>query len=154
VSEEATESLTDLMLNFDDYSFNQYLLWDRKPKICIEKAYRPTGGSLSAKQYLDYVLVESKELNLDILQQNRTSPQKIRIYTNSFKRSFPDKFFKKFPLGSHTYFFGKYEDLDVYILFKPNDPDGFCNCSTVNGFVTETVASIFFNEVLLPALSK
>jgi hypothetical protein len=124
------------------------------PKIDIAKAYRPTGDSLEAKQFLDYVLVCSKDLDLKVLQDSRNYPKKLRIYSNSYKRNFPDKFFKKFHLGSHSYFFGKYSDLDIYILFEPIDNDFGCSCSKENAFVNETVADIFLNEILLLGLSK
>jgi hypothetical protein len=124
------------------------------PKIQVAEAYRATGNSLIAKQYLDYVLVRTKGMNLKVLSDSRSNPKKFRIYSNSYKRTFPCKFFKSFNLGSHTYFLGKYGDLDVYILFEPNDHDFGCSCSDANGFVSDTVADIFLNDVLLAALSK
>jgi hypothetical protein len=141
-------------LNFQDLDFKTYLLWDDMPKIQVETAYRLPGNCLEAKQYLDYLLVETKGLDLAVLKDSLENPKKLRIYSNSYKRSFPNKFFKRFKMGSHTYFFGKYSDLDVYILFEPNDLENGCACAEIDTFVTDTVATIFQNEVLLGALSK
>jgi hypothetical protein len=147
-------TLNDIITNEDGYDFTTFMLWDQKPMIQVEKAYRPTGGTISTKQYLDYLLVVSKELDLRVLKDSPENPKKLRIYPKAYQRYFPNKFFSKFPLGSHTYFFGKYEDLDVYILFRPLALNGTCNCSLNDGSVSEAVAEIFLREVILKALTK
>jgi hypothetical protein len=67
-------------------------------------------------------------------------------------------YFKNFSIKGHTYYLGKYDDLDVFIVWEPQDEE-VCdelNCSGESryGAVSTEIADLIFSEIVLKSLGK
>lgn len=143
-----TVFLEEFLVGLNENTMPDLLNWEVKPRLLVKNGIRPPPGSLSARQYLDYLLVKTKRLDLRVIRSTRST---LKFYSQYYQKKFPVKFFNEFDLGSHTFYVGKVKELDLYIVCKPNSD---CECDSSRSSVTEGVANIIFEEIILKSLEK
>jgi hypothetical protein len=160
IDPEPRTTLTEVIRLLGQQHFTDFMRHEPMARIYAETAYRAPKDSLEARQYLDYTLVKTKKLDLRSIRKRSTPQPKIKIYSRSYARRFPNKFFSEFDLRSHTFYFGKYGTSDIYIICKPTtnnfDEENHydCACDTQRDSVPECVADIIMHEIFLKALEK
>lgn len=143
-----TVYLEDFLGGLNENSMQDLLNWEVKPRLLVKNGIRPPPGSLSARQYLDYLLVKTKELDLRVILSTRST---LKFYSQYYQKKFPVKFFNEFDLGSHTFYVGKVNEMDLYIVCQPISD---CECDSSRAGVTEGVANMIFEEIILKSLEK
>jgi hypothetical protein len=133
------------------------MLWDVPcPKIKVGIAFRIPFRSLVTRLFLDYLMVLTESMDLSILSKATGT---FKFYPKYYNKTLPTKYLDSFPVSGHSFYVGKYEDLDLFIVAKPN-VDVECNCAELvkdrggSGCVSEEIAAIIGEDVVLKSLSK
>jgi hypothetical protein len=122
------------------------------PEMRVQDGYRVPKDTLSTYLFLDYLLILTNQLSFRCL---KVQAAHVNFYPNYWSKEIPTRFFNLFSLVGHSFYIGKYQDLDVYIVCHPNEE---CLCHTQNDdkstAVSKTVANIIMEKVILSSLSK
>jgi hypothetical protein len=128
-------------------------MYDENEKIMIDTGYRVPPGSLETSLFLDYIMVLTKSMDFSCLKDRSKT---FRFYPKHHQKKLPTKYFNEFDPIGHTFYIGKYHDLDCFIVAEPNIE---CNCNAkskergTSGCVEEDIAAIIMEEVILKSLS-
>jgi hypothetical protein len=152
-SEDLVLAIEDLVSLLQQKSFLDLMLWQENPFIGIENGYRLAPESTLTTQFLDYLLVRAKDCSLQIIKNTQRNSKKLRFYSRYYSRKFPQKFFSEFQTDGHSFYVGSFAEMDLYILGKPTNP-GQCQCPTERTAVSEQVADMIYQFVIMESLKK
>jgi hypothetical protein len=132
-----------------DLSFSSLASLEQPRKIVIEKGYLANTVELHTQQYLDFVLIKSKALDLTALPLTSTNTPFL-LYSNAYYKKFPNKYLAEF-VGGHSYYLGKYNhDYDAYIVFEPLFE---CDCEP-NSILDQEIAQLIKVQVINESLKR
>lgn len=154
-SEISVVSLEALLGNLENNTMLDYMMMNTpQPKIKIEKGYRVPPGSLETRTFLDFLMVVTNKLDFAVMKEMLYS---FKFYPKYSAKKLPKKYFNEFNPVGHTFYIGKYSDLDVYIVSEPLVDCGCmkkCTDLGTSGCMLDEIRLIVMEEVLLLALSQ
>lgn len=124
------------------------------PKILIEQGFRVPPGSLQVQLFLDFLMVLTKTSDLRCIKQRRSE---FKFYPKLYKKKLKSKYFNQFDLTGHTFFVGKCDDMDCFIVAEPISD---CNCASrcnelgTSGCMLDEPSEIVMEHVILQSLER
>jgi len=148
-------TLETILENLQDNNMLEHMMQEEpQPIVKISKGYRVPPQTLETHLFLDFLMVLTKDLELQSLKQNLGS---MKFYPKYHQKKLSRKYFNNFDLTGHTFYLGKYADLDCFIVADPQIP---CSCERrctdlgTSGCMLDDISAIVMEKIVLQSLSK